>query len=604
MALILAIEPDRRQAAQLTDLVRRRVKADLVLADTTERALGAIGNRVPDLVLVPTLLSPQDDAALAGALRLIATAAHVQMLTIPVFAERAAPPVPAGFFSRFRKRSAPASTGCDPSVFADQIATYLADVAAARETALEDGLAIEAEREIDDVGIRPPITELIAEAPRVEEPVVAHIETFVAAPILEPLAAQIEGPLAAPIGEPPALEIEGPSTRAVEDPVIGVVDGPPMRAVEEPLIHAFEAAAVYEPAQTAYRSVEPPVVETFAETVAPSIDAAAIELPRIERPAIEHAAIEQPALEQAAIEQPALERPAIEQPALERPALEQAAIEQPAIEEPALAGAAVTALSVEPVAAEPTHATMAESIAPVVDAAFEPPLADPIAIAIWQYMRTPVPEPAPPVLEQPIAAAIEEPIAAPIEEPTISAIEPAAVAIKPAAVAIGPAAVAIEPTTAIEPEPEPARSAAARVIEFRPTKPLSQAELDLLYFVETGSPPPELSAARKAAPKPASKPARNDWSELVASLRVDVERMRAEQVAPGANGARALDQTPAARQASAAKKPKGERLRVKEPQPVQNEWGFFDPAQCGFAALLAKLDEITETPDDASVQAS
>src|ERR671910_3249399 len=114
MALILAIEPTRRQAAQLTDLVRTRVRADLVLAETTEGALGAIGNRVPDLVLVPTLISPQDDAALAGALRVIATAAHVNMLTIPVLADpAAAQSKPSGLFGRFR-RQAPAapSTGC------------------------------------------------------------------------------------------------------------------------------------------------------------------------------------------------------------------------------------------------------------------------------------------------------------------------------------------------------------------------------------------------------------------------------------------------------------------------------------------------------------
>jgi hypothetical protein len=556
MALILAIEPDRRQAVQLTDLVRRRVKADLVLADTTEGALGAIGNRVPDLVLVPTLLSPQDDAALAGALRLIATAAHVQMLTIPVFADRAATPTPSGFFSRFRKRSALASTGCDPAVFASQIATYLADVAAARETALEDRLGTEAERDIEDIGIEPPITELIAAAPRVEEPVVANIERIVAAPILEPIAAQIEEPLAAQIVEPPALAIEEPTTRAVEDPIIRVVEEPIIRAVEEPIIRAIEepiiraleVPAAHEPEQTAYRSFELPVVQTLAETVAPAIEEAAIE----------------------------------------RPTIEQLAIEQPAIEEPALDVAAVAALSVEPVAAEPTHTAIAESIVPVVDDPFEPPIDDPIAIAIWQYKRTPVPEPAPPVLEHPIAAAIEEPIAAPIEEPTMSAIEPAA--------------VAIEPTISLE--PEPARSAAARVIEFRPTKPLSQAELDLLYFVEASSPPPELPAVPKVAPKPASKPARNDWSELVASLRVDVERIRAEQIAPGANGARVLDHTAAARKASAAKQPRGERPRAKEPQPVQNEWGFFDPAQCGFAALLAKLDEITDAPEDASVHVS
>jgi len=61
MPLILAIEPDKRQAAQLKVLVRNRLRADLVLADTTELALEAIGNRIPDLVLVPALLSPEED---------------------------------------------------------------------------------------------------------------------------------------------------------------------------------------------------------------------------------------------------------------------------------------------------------------------------------------------------------------------------------------------------------------------------------------------------------------------------------------------------------------------------------------------------------------
>src|ERR1700704_6215852 len=84
MPLILAIEPERRQAAQLKRLVRSIVDADLVLGDTTELALEAIGDRMPDLVLVPALLSPGDDAALATALRVIAAAAHVQTLTIPV----------------------------------------------------------------------------------------------------------------------------------------------------------------------------------------------------------------------------------------------------------------------------------------------------------------------------------------------------------------------------------------------------------------------------------------------------------------------------------------------------------------------------------------
>ncbi len=87
MALILAIEPDRRQASQLTAMVRGRLHAELVLADTAERALHALGDRVPDLVLTSALLSPKDDSALAERLRALdGQASYVQTLTIPVLA--------------------------------------------------------------------------------------------------------------------------------------------------------------------------------------------------------------------------------------------------------------------------------------------------------------------------------------------------------------------------------------------------------------------------------------------------------------------------------------------------------------------------------------
>ena len=159
--LILAIEPDRRQAAQLSVLVRKRVHAELILVDTTERALDAIGNRMPDLVLVPALLSPQDDAALAAALRVLAAAANVQMLTIPVLGAAKAAPKSGGMLSALRRgRKSAEPDGCDPDVFAEQIASYLeravqeraeaadkvaagrhADVAQVAETARPDFIA-------------------------------------------------------------------------------------------------------------------------------------------------------------------------------------------------------------------------------------------------------------------------------------------------------------------------------------------------------------------------------------------------------------------------------------------------------------------------------
>ena len=142
MAIVLAIEPDRRQAAHLTAIVRH-VGADLVIADTTEGALDAIGNRVPDLVLVPALLSPQDDAALAAALRVIAAAAHVRTLTIPVLANGTKKRAPvAGMLAKWRKNRAASlePDGCDPAVFGEQISTYLQEAAAERAQIAEDEL--------------------------------------------------------------------------------------------------------------------------------------------------------------------------------------------------------------------------------------------------------------------------------------------------------------------------------------------------------------------------------------------------------------------------------------------------------------------------------
>jgi hypothetical protein len=134
MSLIIAIEPDRDQAAQLKDLVRRHTQAELVLADTTDRAISAIRQRVPDLILIPAFLSPEDDEALTAALRVTEAAAHVQTLTIPVLGAPRAKSAAQGVLSRLRwdqpRPSSPDS--CDPKLFAEQIMEYLQRVARER----------------------------------------------------------------------------------------------------------------------------------------------------------------------------------------------------------------------------------------------------------------------------------------------------------------------------------------------------------------------------------------------------------------------------------------------------------------------------------------
>jgi hypothetical protein len=130
--LILAIEPDRQQAAQLTAIVRSKIGAEIVLADSAERALREVGDRIPDLILTPQLLSPRDDAAITNRLRQLgAAAAYVQTLTIPALATHQPGGAQArakGLLSKLRRqKAAPAEApgGCAPDVFAEQISVYL-----------------------------------------------------------------------------------------------------------------------------------------------------------------------------------------------------------------------------------------------------------------------------------------------------------------------------------------------------------------------------------------------------------------------------------------------------------------------------------------------
>ena len=183
MPIVLAIEPDRRQAAHLAAIVRHQVGAELLIADTTEGALDAIGNRVPDLVLVPALLSPQDDAALAAALRVIAAAAHVRTLTIPALASGIKRAPAGGMLAKWRKGRAasPEPDGCDPAVFGEQISTYLQEAAAARAELDEDLL-------LED----PPAVVVVQPPAAVEQPRDAAIELSEPEPVQPWAAAPFE----------------------------------------------------------------------------------------------------------------------------------------------------------------------------------------------------------------------------------------------------------------------------------------------------------------------------------------------------------------------------------------------------------------------------
>jgi len=138
MPLIVAIEPDGRQAALLLKLARGPLNAKLVVAESTERAFDAFREGVPDLILTSRRLSKKDEKALADRLKSLAgAAAHVQRLAIPVFA----PPGPARgkkHIARMRRSSNNLTEGCDPEIFAEQIAEYL-ELAAAERALIDAG---------------------------------------------------------------------------------------------------------------------------------------------------------------------------------------------------------------------------------------------------------------------------------------------------------------------------------------------------------------------------------------------------------------------------------------------------------------------------------
>ena len=130
MRTVLALEPDPRQAAALKLVVKDRVGANFVLAESKDAALAAIRSAVPDLILLTALISPRDESEIADLVRELDGAEHTQTLTIPMLdlgTARPAKKKKRGLLSALTGEvDAPsAPSGCDPGVFADEVANYL-----------------------------------------------------------------------------------------------------------------------------------------------------------------------------------------------------------------------------------------------------------------------------------------------------------------------------------------------------------------------------------------------------------------------------------------------------------------------------------------------
>jgi hypothetical protein len=131
MALVLAIEPDLRQATVLKRVIKEHVGAELTVVDSRDGALAAIAECVPDVILLTALLSPRDEEELFARLRSTPGAEHVQTHTIPQLASAAMAPAEErggrGMFGKLRRKKADPEpiAGCDPQLFAEEVLTFL-----------------------------------------------------------------------------------------------------------------------------------------------------------------------------------------------------------------------------------------------------------------------------------------------------------------------------------------------------------------------------------------------------------------------------------------------------------------------------------------------
>jgi len=130
MSHILVIESDRNRRTLLMGLIRQHTRlVDVTLVDSVQAAIACFANKKPDLIVAPTLLSPDDSAQLTEHVKWYA-APHVQMLTVPALDMLRAPIAEERHRFSFFRRRRPVSLGLqyDPSMVGRQIADAL-DVA-------------------------------------------------------------------------------------------------------------------------------------------------------------------------------------------------------------------------------------------------------------------------------------------------------------------------------------------------------------------------------------------------------------------------------------------------------------------------------------------
>jgi hypothetical protein len=293
MSLILAVEPDRRRAAQLSAMAHDHLDCEFLVASSGLRAIEALSGRIPDVLLAAPLLPPAEEAALEQHLRQLgAEAAHVPTLAIPLFSTDGNVRQHS-VMSRLRRErpQVERSEGCPPALFAEQICEYLARAREGRKSPpapqLVKAPVIVAPPVVED----PPIAEAAISEAAMDDAANAiplelsdFVDLFIdepappvaAAPVAElstpPVEEEVD--LSPLLEDAPAAEEEAPAIVLSPEPETIFFDAP-IEEMPEPLVAATPAPMLIEqlpPQPQPVREAPPfraPIIDVVPEPAAP-----------------------------------------------------------------------------------------------------------------------------------------------------------------------------------------------------------------------------------------------------------------------------------------------------------------------------------------------
>ena len=562
MSLILVVEPDSRHAAQLASIARNHLHAELVMADSGDRAVAALDHRVPDIVLTAPLLPHHDEAVLSDYLRALGDAgAHVQTLTIPILSTPG--PAKGGVRGRFRKeRATPVMPdGCDPALFAEQVGQYLhrarqrrvttiaappAPAIAFRETPREELLVGEvlSGQEAEDVDLTPYLRDISEPDDHYElrtEPS-DRFDAFGRVDQGEPIPTYV--PAEPPV--PTYTPLEPIPTYAPVEPVQRREPVERAEAFEaaEPaeLTEPFEPTERFEPYTPSEPIQSPDLFVEPVQTVAPVAPVARV-APIAPVEPVERFATPAPVEPAARVEAVQPFQPA--QPV------------QP----------------IEPIAptrrSAPVAAPPAAEMTPVVPVA-------PVAPAVLVTPVVPVAQVAPVAEVEPVAHVAPVAPVVPVAQ-----VEPVA---------------HVAPVAQVAPVAPVARSTPASREPLTASYAEAPSRAELLPAL--ASPLSRRGERRRQEPQelvpvPAQQPV-----HVPQVITVPANMGGDSQTTASLNVAVAVSVQVAAQTTVSSGPSKPKRGSKNEVKPAQDEWGFFDPDQCGFRALLARLDAIAAKDDE------